>query len=95
MKDKKLFAWDELSINSEVSKLIPTLLEKGLSIEDASALANNAVFVYFIEKAEHIKSPYNVLEWYSLRDIAQICEKHKNFREPNFSENHEVVNFEY
>lgn len=72
---RKLSALAQLELLREYPRLMPRLLELGLGLEDARALAYNAALLY---KAAELSPPpagaEEIFERYSLGEIARLCE---------------------
>lgn len=68
---KKLSARAELALLKDYKKQLPTLLEYGLEIEDAVAIAWNSTLLAAVFGLD---SGDEILERYSLDEIAELCE---------------------
>lgn len=72
---RRLCAREQLALLREYPRLMPRLLQWGLSAGDAQALAYNAVLLYkTMEVQPPLRSPGQVLERYSIGEIADLCE---------------------
>ena len=71
---RRLCARQELEVLRRSPALLPTLLRYGLSAHDAIALAGNACLVWAVLE-DGLQSPEEVLERFSLSEIADICEE--------------------
>ena len=74
-KLSRLSAKQELEVLKRYPSLLPGLLRCGLEAQDAIALAGNVCMVWVALGAERPKAPGNVLEHFSLSEIAALCEE--------------------
>jgi hypothetical protein len=72
---RKLPAREQLELAKDVNGLLPFLLAKGLSPEDAIALSHNAAVLARV--IEPVASPRKILGRYSLAEIAEYCELYR------------------
>ena len=75
---RALCALEELNVLRRAPALLPLLLENGLRLEDAMALAHNATLLFYaldVPEDERPPSPRGVLEIFSLAEIAALCEE--------------------
>jgi hypothetical protein len=87
---KPLSAREELAVRREAPGLIPGLCAKGLSLEDAVALAHNITLLYYAGAAKPaFSSPEDVLERLSLAEIAAACAQYADplWEEQGWNEN--------
>jgi len=80
---RPLNALEELDVLRRAPALLPLLLDKGLCLEDAMALAHNATLLFYAVAApENARpgSPKAVLEAFSLAEIAALCEEFEEGR---------------
>jgi hypothetical protein len=73
---RRLSAREQLELARDANGLLPFLLAKGLSAEDAVALAHNAAVLYKAMEPR-ATSPREILERLSLGEIAEYCELYK------------------
>lgn len=72
---RKLCARQQLAVYRQYPRLMPRLLEWGLGAEDAQALAYNATLLYYaLETQPPLRKPAEVLEQYTVGEIAELCE---------------------
>lgn len=72
-----LNAKNEISLAAAATALLPRLLRLGLAPEDALALAHNAALLYYaLDLADGGGKPMDVLEHYSLAEIARLCARY-------------------
>lgn len=75
---RQLCAEQQLCLLGDYPRLIPRLMAKGLSLEDGAAVAYNAALLYRVaEVVPPLKSPADVLNRYSLGEIADLCEAYR------------------
>lgn len=72
---RRLSAREELTLLRRAPALIPFLVRQGLSLEDSAALAHNAALLS-LALEEGPRSPRQVLEAFSLTEIAELCEEY-------------------
>jgi len=70
---RPLCARRELEVLKRAPSLLPYLLKQGLEAHDAVALATNACLLFHALEDGH-KTPREVLERFSLSEIAFLCE---------------------
>jgi len=96
---RPLHATDQLAVNRRWPALLPGLMRKGLSLQDAAALAHNVTFLFYaLELDAPPRSPADLLDHFSLSQIARLCEAYRERAEqleqlalPDSDEPQEVV----
>lgn len=72
---RRLCAREQLALQKEYPRLMPRLLDWGLGVEDAQALAYHAALICRVLQTEPpLNHPGEVLERYSVGEIAELCE---------------------
>lgn len=75
---RQLCAREECQLLQEYPRLLPRLLGWGLPPEDAVAVAFNATLLYRVAQvAPPFSRPGEVLERYSLDEIATLCDTYR------------------
>lgn len=75
---RRLNAREQLELLREYPRLVPRLARWGLGPDDALAVAWNAALLYRVLAAQPaLKSPGEVLERYSLGEMAELCETYE------------------
>ena len=72
---RRLAALGQLELLRDSAGLIPRLMEMGLDVENAQALAYNAELLYRVVEAQPpLGNAWDVLTRYDLGEIAALCE---------------------
>lgn len=86
MQFRSMTAAQELNTPALVSQVIPLLVGKGLSLEDAFALGHNLVLLYLVLViTPAVSSPEELLFRLSLDEISSLCERYYASDEVGFS----------
>lgn len=82
----KMTAARQLKVLKNYPGLMPWIMAHGLSEADAKAVAYNAALVFYATGGGdgEIRSPFGVLEAYSLEEIARICGLIENLGEADY-----------
>ena len=75
---RPLTARQELEALRRSPALLPMLMKSGLGVEDATALAGNACMAWLALGEERPARPEQILEQFSLGEIAALCEQIAN-----------------
>ena len=78
---RPLSARQELEVLRRAPSLLPYLMRYGLELDDAMALAGNACLVHAAME-DGPKVPFEVLEMFSLSQIAALCEALEGIARP-------------
>ena len=78
---RPLSARQELEVLRRAPSLLPYLMRYGLELDDALALAGNACLVH-AAMVDGPKVPFEVLEAFSLSQIAALCEALEGIAQP-------------
>lgn len=75
---KPLNALQQLDVQRQYPALIPLLVKRGLSLENAAAVAHNATLLFYaLEADSRATSAFEVLRRFSLEEIAELCELYR------------------